>query len=345
MENNFKKENQQKQFCIKGMHCKSCAELIESKLKGLNGVEEIEVSYVQEHAFIRFDEERISIQDIIKAIEEDGYKASIAESQNDNFQREKVIKVRIDKSSFSTILIAVLLAFIIVNVSYTISLRNKLAAVTNGEITENEDQTGQTDGTLNEIQPSQQGAQPSQPSRQQPSGARVDVSADDDPVKGSESAPVTIIEFSEYQCPYCKRFFDQTLSLIEDNYIETGKVKYVFRDFPLSFHEYAQKAAEASECADEQDKFWEYHDKLFENQNALSVENLKQYARDLGLDTTRFDSCLDSGAMASEVQKDLDDGSEYGVSGTPGFFINGIKVVGAQPYSAFEEIIEQELNK
>jgi len=341
MENNFKKENQQKQFRIKGMHCKSCAELIEGKLKGLNGIKEAKVNYVQEQAFIRFDGERVSIQDIIKAIENAGYKASVAESQNNSFQREKVVKVRIDKSSFSTILIAVLLAFIIVNVAYTISLRNKLASLSDEAddeaVVENEDQTG---GTLKEIQPSQGGT----PSAQ-PSGARTSISADDDPTKGSESAPVTIIEFSEYQCPYCKRFFDQTLSLIEKNYIETGKVKYVFRDFPLSFHQYAQKAAEASECADEQGKFWQYHDKLFENQNALSVESLKQYAKDLGLNAAKFDSCLDSGAMASEVQKDFADGSEYGVSGTPAFFINGIKVVGAQPYSVFEEIIEQELNK
>ena len=265
-----------------------------------------------------------------------------AEGQNSNFQEKKMIKIRIWKPSFSAVLIVILFVIIVLSVAYTISLKNKLDAVASEEITKSE---GKTSGTLKEIQPSEQETLPNQPSRQQPSTAKTSISVDDDPTKGSESAPVTIIEFSEYQCPFCKRFFDQTLPLIEENYIKTGKVKYVFRDFPLSFHEYAPKAAEAAECADEQDKFWEYHDKLFENQNALGIESLKQYAIELNLNTVKFDSCLDSGIMASEVQKDFSDGSEYGVSGTPTLFINGVKVVGAQPYSVFEEIIEQELNK
>lgn len=173
---------------------------------------------------------------------------------------------------------------------------------------------------------------------------KVEVSVDDDPVKGSEDASVTIIEFSDFQCPFCGRFYTQALPQIEKNYIETGKVKLVYRDYPLGFHENAQKAAEASECADEQGKFWEYHDKLFENQGALDVDSLKQYADDLGLDTAEFNGCLDSDKMASEVQADFNDGRSYGVSGTPTFFVNGFKLVGAQPYSAFEQAIEQELN-
>ncbi|MDP3026471.1 MAG: DsbA family protein, partial [Nanoarchaeota archaeon] len=104
-----------------------------------------------------------------------------------------------------------------------------------------------------------------------------------------------------------------------------------------------QKAAEASECAHEQDKFWEYHDKLFENQNALTVEDLKKYASDLKLDTIKFNDCLDSGKYESEVQKDLSDGQKYGVSGTPAFFINGKLISGAQPFSVFQQIIEEEL--
>ena len=178
---------------------------------------------------------------------------------------------------------------------------------------------------------------------QQPSN--VQVSADDDPIKGKKDAPVTIIEFSDFQCPYCEKFYSQALPSIEDKYIKTGKVKIIYRDFPLSFHKNAQKSAEASECADEQGKFWEYHNKLFENQNSLAVDNLKQYAKDLGLDAAKFNECLDSGRMANEVQKDLNDGLSYGVSGTPSFFINGVALVGAQPFAAFQQIIEQELNK
>jgi protein-disulfide isomerase len=138
------------------------------------------------------------------------------------------------------------------------------------------------------------------------------------------------------------------LPQIEEKYIKTGKVRYVYRDFPLNFHQYAQKAAEAAECADEQRKFWEYHDILFQKQSewvAVGESKFKEYAQQLDLDMQRFNQCLDSGKYASEVQKDYNDGLKYGVSGTPTFFINGIKIVGAQPYSVFEQIIEQELNK
>ncbi|MFH1587183.1 MAG: DsbA family protein [Candidatus Diapherotrites archaeon] len=172
---------------------------------------------------------------------------------------------------------------------------------------------------------------------------KIEVSVDDDPVKGSEDAPVTIIEFSDFECPFCARFYSQTLSQIEKNYIDTGKVKLVYRDFPLSFHQEAQPAAEAAECADEQGKFWEMHDKIFENQQAISDSSYKQWAAELGLDTGQFNECLDSGKYASEVQKDVADGQAYGVSGTPAFFINGTKLIGAQPYSKFEEAIENAL--
>jgi len=171
----------------------------------------------------------------------------------------------------------------------------------------------------------------------------VEVSEDDDPFEGSADAPVTIIEFSDYECPFCARFNSQTLPALREQYIETGKVKHVFRDFPLGFHAKAQKAAEAAECAEEQDKYWEMHDKIFENQSAMGVADLKQYAADLGLNSGEFDECLDSGEMAEEVQKDLADGSKYGVSGTPTFFVNGVKLVGAQPFSAFQNLIEAEL--
>lgn len=174
---------------------------------------------------------------------------------------------------------------------------------------------------------------------------RAEVSLDDDAVKGDENAPVTIVEFSDYECPFCGRYVTQTYPQIDRQYINTGKVKYVFRDFPLSFHQNARKAAEATECSGEQEKFWEMHDKLFQNQGNLDVSSLKKYAADIGLDTGKFNSCLDSGKYAQEVQKDLRDGSSYGVSGTPAFFINGIKIVGAQPFSVFKQIIDSELSK
>lgn len=184
--------------------------------------------------------------------------------------------------------------------------------------------------------PSQEQAPPPQP------GA-VQVSEDDDAFLGNANAPVKIVEFSDYQCPFCARFYSNTLPDLKKNFIDTGKVKFVYRDYPLGFHEDAQKAAEATECAEDQGKFWEMHDKIFDNQRAIDVNSLKTYASELGLDTDQFNSCLDSGKYASEVQKDLSDGQAAGVSGTPTFFINGKKLVGAQPYEAFEQVINQEL--
>ena len=169
--------------------------------------------------------------------------------------------------------------------------------------------------------------------------ANPQVSPDDDPSWGPTDAPVTIIEFGDYQCPYCKRFWDETFPQIQENY--EGQVRFVFRDMPLaSIHPHAQKAAEASECADDQGQFWEYHALLWTNQQQLDVASLKAYAGELGLDTATFDHCLDSGKNAQEVQKDYSDAISYGVQGTPSFFINGQELTGAQPFSEFQIIID-----
>lgn len=175
-----------------------------------------------------------------------------------------------------------------------------------------------------------------------PTVERVAVSADDDPVKGPANAKITIIEFSDYQCPFCARA-EPTMNQIIDTYKDD--IKIVYRDFPLGFHENAQKAAEASECADEQGKFWEYHDKLFANQGALDIPSLKAYAIELKLNSAQFNQCLDSGKYEPEVKKDLEDGKAAGVSGTPAFFINGRLVSGAQPFDNFKKVIDEELGK
>ncbi|HLC90548.1 MAG TPA: thioredoxin domain-containing protein [Candidatus Nanoarchaeia archaeon] len=174
----------------------------------------------------------------------------------------------------------------------------------------------------------------------------VDVEAllDDDAVKGDKDAPVTIVEFSDYECPFCARFYSETLGQIDEQYNKTGKVKLIYRDFPLSFHQQAQKAAEAAECAGEQGKYYEMHDKLFGQGVQGGVASFKAYAKDLGLNSADFDSCLDSGKMATEIRKDMSDGSKAGVQGTPAFFVNGVLVSGAQPFSAFQQVIESQLN-
>jgi len=173
--------------------------------------------------------------------------------------------------------------------------------------------------------------------------ADMDELADDDAIKGDADAPVTIVEWSDYECPFCARFYDQTLSQIDEEYIKTGKVKLIYRDFPLGFHAQAQKAAEAAECAGEQGKYFDMHDALFDNGVTGGVSSFKQFAADIGLDTSEFNDCLDSGAMADEVAKDLKDGSAVGITGTPGFIINGKLVSGAQPFSVFKQVIDAEL--
>jgi len=184
-----------------------------------------------------------------------------------------------------------------------------------------------------------------------------------DPVDGNANAPVTIIEFSDFQCPFCSAVVGVNNSVsqaltqrdptwqppipnIINNYVKTGKAKLVFRQFPLtSLHPYAEKAAEAALCANAQGKFWEYHDELFNHQDALDVASLKQYAANLKLDTAKFNTCLDNGAMASAVAKDESEGQSYGVSGTPDFFINGAQITGAQSFSVFKQAIDQALAK
>jgi len=168
---------------------------------------------------------------------------------------------------------------------------------------------------------------------------------DDDTVKGDPNAPVTIVEWSDFECPFCERFYQQTLGLIEKEYIDTGKVNMVYRDFPLSFHENAQKAAEAAECAGEQGKFWEMHDSLFENGVEGGVRSFKKFAKDLDLNDAEFNECLDSGKMESEVKKDMVDGQNAGVKGTPAFIINGKLLSGAQPFSVFKQAIDEALTE
>jgi protein-disulfide isomerase len=166
-----------------------------------------------------------------------------------------------------------------------------------------------------------------------------------DVILGDEKAPVTIIEYSDYQCPFCERFFTETEPLIRKEYIETGKVKMIYRDFPLPSHPYALPAALAANCAKDQGKFWAYHDVIFKKQNELGNLDYIQVAKDLGLNVNEFKSCFDSKKYNSKIQKDYEEGSSIGVNGTPTFFINGRQVVGAQPYESFKTVIDQELNK
>jgi protein-disulfide isomerase len=163
------------------------------------------------------------------------------------------------------------------------------------------------------------------------------------PSRGPDSAAVTIVEFSDFQCPYCGGLFP-TLKVIEKNYPD--QVRLVYRQYPLtSIHPFAQKAAEASLCANDQNRFWEFHDSLFGDQEHLDVPDLKKRAADLKLDTAKFNACLDSGAKVSAIKQDIDEGNKDGVTSTPTMFINGRLLSGNQPYNEIRDVIDDELQR
>lgn len=170
----------------------------------------------------------------------------------------------------------------------------------------------------------------------------VDVTPEGFPLKGSLSAPVTMVEFSDFQCPFCRQFATETLPLIEEKYIRTGLVRLIYRDFAVQGPE-SQWAAEAAYCAQEQRAFWPYHDLLFarqvgHNSGAFTRENLKLFAAELGLEARLFAECLDSGRYAAVVQAATQEGRSLGLQGTPTFFVNGRKVEGALPFEQWDEL-------
>jgi len=181
----------------------------------------------------------------------------------------------------------------------------------------------------------------------------VNVDEDDDPVMGEENAPILMVEFSDFQCPYCRKFYNETLPSIKENYIDTGLVKFAYRDLPLVGlgHSDATPAANAAECAREQegdDMYFAFHDKIFNGENALGngtvkipSESLYSYAEELGLDMEEFTSCQENLDFADEIAADTAVARSIGINGTPGFVINGQIVTGAYPYETFVDIFEQ----
>ena len=215
---------------------------------------------------------------------------------------------------------------------------------------------------LQEIKSLLQGvqAQQAQPAQAQAAPARsagaettdVTVSLAGAPSKGESNAKLTLVEFTDYQCPFCSRHFRQIWPQIEQNYVKTGKVKLVLRDMPLeAIHPQALKAAEATHCAADQGKFWEMHDRLFANQTALQRKDLSTHAQELGLDVAAFDQCVDSAKGTARVRKDVQDSSVAGARGTPTFYIGltqpnstdlkAVRIIrGAQPYASFKEAFD-----
>ncbi|MGA2488647.1 MAG: DsbA family protein [Anaerolineales bacterium] len=170
---------------------------------------------------------------------------------------------------------------------------------------------------------------------------RVDVSTDNDPSIGPANAPVTIIEFGDYQCPYCEAWFKQVYQQLLASY--PNQIRFVYRDLPLPMHSEAEPAAEAADCAGEQGAYWKYHDALYGQQYGLNRAAYEHYASDLGLDGKAFAACLDSRRYQSEVEADANDAAKVGLTGTPSFVINGRILIGALPFSDFKTVIDEEL--
>lgn len=243
------------------------------------------------------------------------------------FSLQKFLK---DSKSYTPILIVLLLV-----ASFLLgALSTKLAA--------NQNSTG---NPKTSAQPNSPQTAPNQPAP----GAKVNVEKGHLPILGNKNAKVTIIEFADFQCPFCERFFKDAEPNIIKDYANTGKIKFAFRHYAFLGQE-STWAAEASECANEQSKFWEFHNYLYnhqgpENSGAFAKDKLIGFATSLGLNTDQFSSCLNSDKYAKQVADDLAAGQKAGVNGTPTTFLNGQPLVGAQPYSAFKTLIDQELSK
>jgi len=188
----------------------------------------------------------------------------------------------------------------------------------------------------------QQAAEAANAQQQQQEVRRYDVPIDDDPILGPDSAKITIIEFSDYECPFCQKWVMEVMPRIFEKYGD--QVRIVYRDYPLiGLHDNAAPAAEAANCANDQGNYWPYHDLLFSGQRRLGRETFEAYAQELKLDMNEFKACLDDRRHQKEVEADYNYASELGVQSTPTFFINGLALVGAQPFEVFERVIDMEL--
>jgi protein-disulfide isomerase len=198
----------------------------------------------------------------------------------------------------------------------------------------------------------QQQATPAAKARAPAQTTRAKASVNNRPALGADDAPITLVEFTDYQCPFCSRFFTGTLPSIKEEYIDTGKVRLVVKDLPLAMHPQARPAAVAAHCAGEQDQFWAMHDSLFENNTLLQDQHLAQYAQDIGLDTDAFQECLGSDRHDAMIDADVTEANGQGITGTPTFIVaettddvvEGIKLRGSQPVETLRAYFDALLN-
>lgn len=311
-------------FQIKGMHCVSCAKLIESGVKEIPGVLESKVNFESKRGVAVYDEEKTSDAAILAAAGQGNEYAVQKENEQDDEILTRPSKKPSNSSSMAgresdlvrNFFIVLSIASLMLNV-YFIGKNSKADANINAAA----------------VIP-YKSASPSPVAAQVQSFNIVST----DHVRGNFDAPVTLVEFSDFECPFCQKQY-QTLKKLMAEYPK--KIRLVYKHFPLSIHANSQKAAEAAEAANEQGKFWEYHDKLFENQSNFSTDNFKKWAKEIGLNSERFNSVLDSGKYAQKVKDDFQEGISKEVQGTPATFINGQLISGALSYDTFKQIIDR----
>lgn len=337
-------------FKIKGMDFKSSAVLLEEKLQSREGIIKARVNFESGKAVVVYDDQRINESEIEAIITKTGEynleklveEAVEPEQPASPFQPERQPRQAVQvfapapKNQF---LLGFLISFSIFSLILNIILASSLFKSVQAKAGDNNQNTAAQLPTVNS------GANPSPSPAPIVAGTTIqnfDITKTNH-VRGDFNAPVTLVEFSDFECPFCERHFP-TLTKILNDY--QGKVRLVYKHFPLSIHPNSQKAAEASECADEQGKFWEYHDKLFTGQPAgFSLDKFKQWAKDIGLNADQFNNCLDTGKYTQKVQTDEQEGQQKGVQGTPATFVNGQLVSGALPYDSFKQVIDQALSK
>lgn len=331
-------------FFIKGMHCTSCAQLIQKNIQELPGIISAKVNYSSRKAVAWAKDNKLTKDDLNQAVRQAGdYQIEKFEEENDD--QSKSGTAMTEEDSFSpnypdnikgdqtkkSFFLGIATSIGVISVILNIVFANALFSDDSTNINKNS-------GTVNKTVNQNTNAQAANPTANPAKIQTFEITSADH-VLGNQDAPVTLVEFSDFECPFCERAYP-TFKKILENY--KYQVRLVYKHFPLGFHPNAQKAAEASECAAEQGKFWEYHDKIFDNQSAgLSVEKFKQWAQDLELDAQKFNDCLDSGKYASQVQSDYQEGVTKGVNGTPATFVNGQLISGAVPYETFEQAIKE----
>lgn len=324
---------------IKGMHCASCSKLIENELVDHKGVSMVKINEETGKAVIVYNEEEINpnkIKDLVASAgdyEAEEYKEDISEYASATKTSDEGNSLKGVSTYFNVMITMIGIGLVVI----IIMLINQ---------NDNSSQTARNNGNNNggavadNRAPANNNEQP--PQNNQPTASAEDIEITTaDHIRGNIDAPITILEYSDFQCPFCARFHETMIQVME-NYPED--VRWVYKHFPIdSIHPLARTAAEASECAADQDKFWEYSDELYANYQSMTQSTFTTIAENLNLNMNDFNSCLDSDKYAEKVNTQFQEASSIGVTGTPGNFINGEVLGGAVPYEQLVQMIEARL--